>query len=311
VFTQLAAIRTEWVTNVSVSFEFYDAMGDPRSALGHSNLSMRRAKGKTTTRTSSNSSSSSKSRSSSSSHKSMKRSLLVAAASCLLLPQRTTGQNPEVNTRTVDCPDSDPPLMGYDRLQDVTNDQFEEYQRIENGDEPRPPYVFRLCPNTEFMTDFDPFPVLLSGSMFTCGPNVASSDNCVFKGGFEVIKFEDSTIDGYTLEMASFVGITFDGFNGVGVVGYASAPTIGSFVDCVWQDFGANNVVKLGVENGVPTGDIMRVEISGGSVIRNGTGVTHFVNDAGTLVLDDVLIENITAAVSSLFYFLVEYFALE
>ena len=222
-------------------------------------------------------------------------SLLTLAASCLLLPSTTVAQNPEVNTRTIGCIDSDPPLDGYDRIQDIVNDQFEEYQRIENGMAPRPPYVFRLCPNTEFEIGNDPFEVLLSGSMFTCGPDVSSANNCVFKGGFDQVKILDSTIDGYPLEMASFVGVTFDGFSGASVSGFASAPTRVTFDDCIWRNFNANFILDLGAETGVPTSEVMRVEITGGSLIQDGAGGTYFSNDMGTLVLDDVRFQDIEA----------------
>ena len=225
---------------------------------------------------------------------------IIAATGCCccLLLLSTTGvlaQNPEVNTRTIDCQGSDPPLVGYDRLQDIVNDQQDEYELIEGGMAPRPPYVFRLCPNTDFEVGNDPLPVLLSGAMFTCGPDVSSNNNCVLKGGFEQVKIEDSTIDGYTLEMASFVGITFDSFTGSSISGFASAPTMVTCVDCIWQNFNANFVLDLGVETGVPTAEVMRMELTGNSIIRDGQGGTLISNDMGTLVLDDVTMQNLEA----------------
>jgi len=197
-------------------------------------------------------------------------------------------QNPEVNTRTIDCADSSPPLVGYDRIQDIRNDQLEEYERIENGQvPPRPPYVFRLCPNTVFSMD-EPLEILLSGMTVTCGPNLRSSDSCVFQGGFEQVIINEPTIDGYTFEMASFVGVTFDGFSGSSISAFAAAPATFSCQDCVWQNFNANFAVDIGVMTGAPTSERMRVEITDGSVVQQGQGGTFFSNDMGTLVFDDV-----------------------
>ncbi|CAB9518563.1 expressed unknown protein [Seminavis robusta] len=205
------------------------------------------------------------------------------------------GQNPEVNIRTIECANSMPPLVGYDRIEDVVNDQFEEYQRIEQGMAPRPPYVFRLCPNTEFTMGQSPLTVLLSDSLFACGPNIASSDSCVFKGGFEQIIFEPLAIMGYEVERTNFVGITFDGFTGSSINGYGTSATTATFTDCVWQNFNANNILDLGVEAGMTTpGAQMRVEIEN-SAIENGMGGTYFSNDGGRLVFDNVRFDNIQA----------------
>ena len=229
---------------------------------------------------------------------SMKRSLVVflglAVATCLV-----SGQNPEVNVRTIECADTDPPFVGYDRMQDVINDQFEEFQRIENGQEPRPPYVFRLCPNTMFDMSM-PLPVLLSDSMFVCGPNLTSMDNCVFAGGFEQVKFERMALEGYVMEHASFVGITFDAFTGSSVNAYGLAGSTASFMDCTWQNYQANSVVKLGVETGVATaGAQMRVEIGGLSKILKGMAGSHFINDGGEMVFNNVRFDNLQGVVSS------------
>jgi hypothetical protein len=181
----------------------------------------------------------------------------------------TRGQNAEVNTRVVDCPNSVPALMGYDQLRNVVSDQFEEWQRIQNGATPRPPYVFRLCPNTQFNASEAPLMVLLSGSMFTCGPNTASTDNCVISDGFEQVVIEDSTIvEGYSLGRTSFVGITFEGFTGSSINAYASMGTIATFIDTQWQNFEGNSVVNLGTRNGIPDGEAMTVEISGHSNVK-------------------------------------------
>jgi hypothetical protein len=215
-----------------------------------------------------------------------KRSLLVFLGFCLA--QQVTSQNPEVNQRTIDCMGSDPPLVGYDRIIDIVNDQFEEFQRIENGDAPRPPYIFRLCPNTDFDTGQQTLPLILDGAVITCGPNMASSDNCVFRGGNVQIVIEDSIIEGYPLSTVSLIGITFEEFSPASVNAYAGAGTTAMFIDCVWQNFQSNSILTLGTQGGLPDGERMRVEISGGSMISNGNGASYFSNDAGTLIFDDV-----------------------
>jgi hypothetical protein len=227
----------------------------------------------------------------------MKRPLFallgLAAAASLV-----TAQNPEVNTRTIECADSNPPFVGYDRMQDIVNDQFEEFQRIENGMAPRPPYVFRLCPNTEFDMS-TPLTVLLSDSMFLCGPNIASTDNCIFKGGNENIKIERMALDGYAMERTTFIGIIFDAFTGTSVEAFGVATSTASFVDCIWQNFQASFVVKIGVEIGVAMpAEQMRVEISGRSVVMTGNAGTYFANDGGILAFDDVRLESLQGVVS-------------
>lgn len=197
-------------------------------------------------------------------------SVVVLVAASLLLPiHLALAQNPEVNTRVVDCPNSVPPMMGYDQISSINSDQQEELQRIQNGSPPRPPYVFRLCPNTQFdASTAAPLNVLLSGSMFTCGPNTASTDNCVISGGVNQVLIEDSTIDGYSLDRTSFVGITFEGFTGASVNGFASFGTTATFMDTKWRNFAGNYVINLGTEDGVSDGQAMTVEISDNSVVE-------------------------------------------
>lgn len=204
------------------------------------------------------------------------------------MQQQVSGQNPVVNQRSIDCFDSNPPMVGYDRIQDIVDDQKDEYDRIAGGLEPRPPYVFRLCPNTEFNSGMGTIAVLLDGLMVICGPNLASSDNCVFSGGTQQFRFVASGIEGYSIRTASFVGVTFTKFTAASISAGGNAGTNAMFLDCIWRDFNTNFVINMG--------SAMRVEITKGSRIQNGQGVTYFSNDGGTLIFDDVQFQNIKGA---------------
>lgn len=198
---------------------------------------------------------------------------------CVLLqiPSVLT-QNSEVNTRTVNCPNTSPPFNGYSNIQDVINDQTDEWQRIRSGTiTPRPPYFFRFCPNTVFDLSGlnQAFSVLLSGSVFSCGPNMASTDNCVLRGnpsmdGMEQILIQDSTVPGYPLQMTSFIGMTLDGFNGsASINAFAGRMTTATFQDVIWQNFnGTNFVLDLSTSDGTNRGPRMQVDISDGSVAQ-------------------------------------------
>lgn len=225
-----------------------------------------------------------------------KRSLLAFLGACLM--HQVTSQNPEVNVRTIECSDSDPPLVGYDRIQDIVNDQQEEFERIESGNRPRSPYIFRLCPNTVFDMATETLPVLLDGIVFTCGPNLSSADSCVFTGAARQVIIEDSTIPDYQVLTASFIGVTFQRFSQAAVGAFASAATTAQFIDCIFQDFQTSFVVNLGSEVGMPDTERMRVEITGGSVVQRGNGGTYFSNNMGTMIFDDVRMSEINAIVS-------------
>lgn len=204
------------------------------------------------------------------------------------MQQGVSGQNPGVNQRTIDCFDSNPPMVGYDRIQDIMEDQKDEYDRIAEGLEPRPPYVFRLCPNTEFNSGMGAIAALLDGLMFICGPNLASSDNCVFSGGTQQFLFAASRLEEYSITTVSFVGVTFTKFAAASISADGNAGTTAMFLDCVWRDFNTNFVINMG--------SAMRVEITKGSRIQNGQGATFFSNDGGTLIFDDVQFQNIRGA---------------
>lgn len=204
--------------------------------------------------------------------------------------------NPRVNKRTIACSNSNPPLVGYDRIQDLINDQQEEFQRIESGEDPEPPYYFPICPNNLFDMSATTLSVLLDGSMFTCGNHASRSESCGFFGGSEQIRIEDSTLEDYVNHTTKFVGLTFTGFSNSSVHALANAGTSATFEDCIWRDFKTNSVISLGTGAGenATTGK-MQVDISQGSLMQNGECATCISNDGGALTLNDVQFKSIKA----------------
>jgi hypothetical protein len=160
----------------------------------------------------------------------MRRTLALVTVASLILPTSSqTGPQP--------CP-ATPAVVGYSSIFTLNSDMLFEAARIGTGGEPMPPYIFTLCPNTDF--DFDansnngtivPLMPVLDGSIFQCGEQGSQLDSCVFLGGNTQVVIEDSTIPDYPLETVEFRGITFAEFTDAAVAGGADDTTNVFFVE--------------------------------------------------------------------------------
>lgn len=136
------------------------------------------------------------------------------------------------------CPSGDISEPGYTSIEALTEDMNSEVNRIREGGEPQDTYFLILCPSTTFSTESGPLIPILDGVTFSCGDSGSITQGCVFSGGDENIRIEDSEVKGYQLEAMNFKGITFEGFTGDSIISRATARTEAPglvFSDCIWQ----------------------------------------------------------------------------
>jgi hypothetical protein len=110
--------------------------------------------------------------------------------------------------------DRDTSVEGYSSITDINADMQAELGRIADGGEPNESYTYRLCPNVVYDAATAPLVPVLSNSFFVCGSDGSRNNNCIILGGDEQIRIQDSTLNDYTLERLSFMGLTFADFNG-------------------------------------------------------------------------------------------------
>lgn len=138
---------------------------------------------------------------------------------------------------TENCP-QEPGLDGYTSITALNQDMDTELQRIINGGElpPEQAYVLPLCPQTTF--GFDAATVLLpilNRVTFQCGSSGDNNERCVFTGGDEQVRIENTAVSGYPFNSVFFLGVTFEGFQQRSIAAMASAPTQVTFMNCLWQ----------------------------------------------------------------------------
>jgi hypothetical protein len=138
---------------------------------------------------------------------------------------------------TENCP-QEPDLNGYTSIQALNQDMDMELQRISDGGElpPGQAYVLPLCPRTTF--GFDAATVLLpilNRVTFQCGLSGDNEERCVFTGGDEQVRIEDTAVSGYPFNFVFFMGVTFEGFQQRSIAAVGSAPTQVTFMNCLWQ----------------------------------------------------------------------------
>jgi hypothetical protein len=131
------------------------------------------------------------------------------------------------------CP-SDANITGYVNIADMNDDMVVELDQIRNGRAPQPPYVFLLCPETQFDATTQPLQPILNGAVFMCGMEGDPALNCRFMGGADQVVVDDpeNVPQRYMLESISFMGLTFTGFNNSAISGTATAPTTISLYQC-------------------------------------------------------------------------------
>jgi hypothetical protein len=123
--------------------------------------------------------------------------------------------------QTVTCNDGS---SGYDSLAGLQNDIDEQVQQINAGQTPPELAVYNLCPGSRFQMDTSLRPQL-QGSVYRCGPNGRSSNDCQFTGGTSQVQIQPTDIvqQGYQLTDVQFQGITFTGFTQSAISGNADS----------------------------------------------------------------------------------------
>lgn len=130
------------------------------------------------------------------------------------------------------CP-TDSGVHGYTSIISINNAMKLVLNSIESGGQPKPTYIYTLCPRTVINTDQALTPVL-SGAEFICGANGNLSDVCIIEGGANQVLIENSKVTGYSLLNVTFKGITFSGSSQSSVVAGAGSTTTAYFIDCKW-----------------------------------------------------------------------------
>jgi hypothetical protein len=138
---------------------------------------------------------------------------------------------------TESCPE-EPSLDGYTSIAALNQDMDTELQRIIAGGElpPEQAYILPLCPQTTF--GFDVATVLLpilNRVTFQCGSSGNNDERCVFTGGDEQVRIENTVVTGYPFNSIFFMGVTFEGFQQRSIAAMGSAPTQVTFMNCLWQ----------------------------------------------------------------------------
>jgi hypothetical protein len=124
--------------------------------------------------------------------------------------------------------------FGYSSIAAINADILAELQKIQNGATPSASYTFNLCSNTVFDASTEPLRPALSNSLFVCGTNGKSSNNCRIENGAVQVEISDSVVANYTLGEITFLGVQFTGFTKQAVSAYASFPTQANFRDVLW-----------------------------------------------------------------------------
>jgi hypothetical protein len=126
------------------------------------------------------------------------------------------------NPGTITCP-SDSTITGYGTIGALNADMKKERDRIAAGGAAKTtPYVFNLCPKTEFNMQAEPLTPLLDNVSIICGKSGAPSDDCVLRGGDTQVVVDDSTVPSYPITAVSLIGLTFSDFSEAAVAGGAS-----------------------------------------------------------------------------------------
>ena len=182
--------------------------------------------------------------------------LLAVLFLCLLLPpinsQSSGITDAPVYKGPQNCPGSSDDT-GRERLKgyvDTTHIQDDSLAQVyaavvaaENGNVSiyQDEYVFQLCPNTtiDFGSNLEtddsqlqpaivPF---LHNMVIRCGENGDIKDNCVFRGGFLHVAFDDD----FRVDNVTFAGISFEESSFTSIFGYGHPNSDAFFVGCQWK----------------------------------------------------------------------------
>ena len=187
----------------------------------------------------------------------------------------------------------------YETIGSLNSVMQTELLRIQNGATPQDAYIYNLCSNTFFNSTTTILAPLLNNAMFVCGDDGSRLGRCVILGGSLQIEIVDSSVDTYPLQEVSFMGITFSSFEsnalrtGTSIGAFASSVTTARFVDCAWEEFTSDFVIRQNA-TGLAIGS-MTIEIEK-SMITAGTSGVVFDNNGGLLRINDIEITDISAA---------------
>jgi hypothetical protein len=187
----------------------------------------------------------------------------------------------------------------YETIGSLNNVMQTELVRIQNGATPQPSYMYNLCNNTFFDATTSILEPVLNNVMFICGADGSRLDRCVIVGGSVQVQINDTTVDNYPLQELYFMGITFSSFesnalrSGTSIGGFASSATTATFVDCAWEEFTSDFVVRQNA-TGAAIGS-MTIEIRG-STITSGTSGVIFDNNGGLLRINSIDVTDVSAA---------------
>lgn len=195
------------------------------------------------------------------------------------------GQFDGFQSMTEACP-MDASITGYTSVAALNADIDTELGRIAaGGTTGQEMYRLILCPGTTFDTSSGSLLPRLNQATYTCGENGNVSDECIFSGGTENIRIEDPSIEGYTVNTMTFVGMTLTAFTGRSVELLASAPTEAVFMNCLWQDFGAEGIARISNTQSSPMGlrvEMCSIQVSCERSLQESTTKLQCIDSLGT-----------------------------
>ena len=194
----------------------------------------------------------------------LKNLVFLASSIAILLrcPAPAYAQQFPQPDNTVVCTNS-PGIEGYETIAAMNADMAAELARIVGGgNQPDEPYVMKLCPFTTFDASVDRLNPILNRISFICGDGEPTQTDCVFDLGEEHVRIEDSTEFPYVIEEVTFQGITFQGFTIRAIEARAKDPTKLTLIDCIFQDFRSEEVLRLRNPNEDQPMDVEMIGVS-------------------------------------------------
>jgi hypothetical protein len=187
----------------------------------------------------------------------------------------------------------------YETIGSLNSVMQTELVRIQNGATPQDSYMYNLCNNTFFDATTAVLEPVLNNVMFICGEDGSRLGRCVILGGSLQVEIVDSLVDAYPLQEISFMGITFSSFEsntlrtGTSIGAFASSVTTATFIDCSWEEFTSDFVIRQNA-TGATIGS-MTIEVKS-SIVSAGSSGVIFDNNGGLLRINDIELTDVSAA---------------
>jgi len=166
--------------------------------------------------------------------------LIVSILACTAKIAVGQDEHPVLYEGRVPCP-SNSSLMGYTNTTLLNDDIVLDMKHVYTGGVIPDFFHYILCPDTTFKIESQmegaiiegDSPIIpgLSNSLFTCGEEGNSEDNCIMEGGYFHFYFPDFVI----ADQVYVSGITFSSSKGASVYGDAHPSTHVVFIDCHWK----------------------------------------------------------------------------